>query len=203
MLHRLIKNKNFLTAVEKLNTNTGKWKLLGRGAYGYAYDMGDGRVCKITTNAQETKAAAKLLRSKKKYTYLYKILNVLQIDKNDRFWLGLIVTPKYKKLTDNQKVELYELFCFLDLTPNFRIRSIDQIKKKILRAVNDYCYVPYPYDNTGVVNNMVEKRLKIFKKYNILHILRNLKAANLGPEDMHYDNILKDENKFILIDIAC
>lgn len=203
MLHKLIKNKNFLAAIGSLETNVEKWKLLGRGAYGYAYDMGDGRVCKITTNKNETKTAAKLAISNKKYTYLYKVLDVLEVRKKKEFWLGLIITPKYRKLTDNQKVELYELFCFLNLGPNFRIKSMDQIKQRLSKAVNNYFYLPYPYTGGGVADNMIAKRLKIFKKYNILHILRNLKAANLGPRDMHYDNILMHNGKFILIDIAC
>ena len=200
MLYKLKRHKIFLSAIDGLNTELKKWKLLGSGSYGKAYDMGDGRVCKITTNERETKAAKKLKNSKKNFSYLYKILDVLVLKKGNKFWRGLIITPKYKKLTDNQKAELYELFCFLELTPSFRLSSMKQIKDKIKKAVNDY-YVPLKAQ--VIVNSVIRKRMKIFKRFNILYILRNLKAANLGPEDMHYENILKDEGHYILIDIAC
>lgn len=203
MLYALKKHKGFKAAIKTLNTSAGKWKLLGTGAYGFAYDMGDGRVCKITTNKNETRAAEKIKNSKKKYSYLYKITDVLTLKKRGRFWRGLIITPKYRQLTDRQKTELYELFCFLELPPSFRIRNVKQIKDRIRKAVSDYYYAPYSYDNTALIDNAVNKRLKIFRKYNILYMLRNLKAVKLGPEDMHYDNILKSDDHYILIDIAC
>lgn len=200
MLHKLRKNRSFIAAVESLDTNVKKWKSIGSGSYGRAYDMGDGRVCKITTNKRETQVALKLKKSKKKYAYLYKILDVFFIFNKTKFKYGLIITPKYRKLTDGQKTDLYELFCFLDLSPQFRFQSVEQVKRKIKKSVYDYYYARR---DPPRLDNIVDKSLKIFRKYDILYILRNLKAASLGPEDMHYDNILRDGDHFILIDIAC
>lgn len=186
---------------QKFKTNIKKWKFIGRGSFGYAYDIGNGRVCKITTSEREAKIALRLLKSKKKYSYLYNVLDVLILKNNGKFWLGLIITPKYRKLTDREKTDLYELFCLLDFAPSFRLRSTKQIKDKIKKSANDY-YVPHSYE-AGIINNIVDKRMNIFRKYNILYMLRNLKDANLGPEDMHYENILKDNDRYVLIDIAC
>jgi len=199
MIHKIRYNKQFIKAIDCLDTNIKKWKLLGSGSYGRAYDMGDGRVCKITTNKRETSVAVRLMKGKK-YSYLYEILNVFIIKSRGKFKYGLIITPKYKKLTDNQKTELYELFCFLDLTPRFRLQSMNQIRTKIKKAVTDYYFARSAYT---IANNVIEKRIKIFRKYNILYMLRNLKDAKLGPEDVHYDNILRDGDHFILIDIGC
>jgi len=222
MLYILKRNQSFISVVEKLNTDTKKWRLLGKGSFGAAYDMGDGRACKITTSERETKVARRLLNSKKRYTYLYKILDVYSIKKKEKFRWGLIVTPKYKKLTDKQKTDLYELFCFLDLSPRFRLRSVKQIRNKITKAASDYYFVHRrmkmgtkvfkanswagKHINKGDsvrLRNIIDKRMQIFRDYDILYMLRNLKDAKLGPEDMHYENILKNNNQYVLIDIAC
>ena len=222
MLHKIKKHKEFISAINQLDTDTKKWKLLGKGSFGRAYDMGDGRACKITTSEREIKVARRLLNSKKKYSYLYKIINVFVLKKKKKFWCGLIITPKYKKLTDRQKTDLYELFCFLDLSPRFRLRSIKQVRDKITKAASDYYFVHRRmrmgtkafYSNSWAgkhiakgdddrLRDIVEHRMEIFRDYNILHMLRNLKSAKLGPEDMHYENILKNNDQYVLIDIAC
>lgn len=200
MLYKLKKYKGFAVAIDELDTDVKKWKSIGEGSYGRAYDMGDGRVCKITRNEHETNVALKLKKSKKSYSYLYRILDVFIIKSRKKFKYALIITPKYKKLTDGQKAELYELFCFLDLTPGFRLRSIEQVKKMIRKSVKDYYFARNAY---AIIDSVVDKTIKTFNKYNVLYMLRNLRDARLGPEDMHYDNILKNGQYFILIDIAC
>jgi hypothetical protein len=198
MLYKLRKYKSFITT--RLKTDFKTWKLIGKGSIGWAYDMGDGRVCKITTSSAETRIAEKLKKSNNKYPYLYKILDVFFIDnKTTKFKFGLIVTPKYKKLTDKEKTDLYELFCFLDLSRRFKYQSIKQIRKKISKAAGDYYFVHQDVK----LCDIIDKRMQIFKDYNILNMLRNLKSAHIGPQDMHYENILKDKDKYILIDIAC
>jgi hypothetical protein len=77
---------------------------------------------------------------------------------------------------------------------------MEQIKKKLKRAVTDYYFARSAY---AIVDNIITKRLKTFRKFNVLYMLRNLKTLNLGPEDMHYDNILKNKDHYVLIDIAC
>ena len=211
MLSKLRRNKQFLSAISQLNTSLKKWRVIGKGGYGNAYDMGDGRVCKITTNEHETRIALKLRNSGRRFRYLYKVLDVYFIYTRTRFKCGLIITPKYKKLTDSQQADLYEFFAFFDPSRSFRLKSIKQVRSMVAKAAKNYFSVlgynmenmrPHEADSV-CLSNIIERRMKIFRKYDILYMLRNLRDANVGPEDMHFLNILKDKDNYVLIDIGC
>lgn len=201
MLAKIKRLKSFKKVISKLDTETKNWRVIGGGSYGRAYDMGDGRVCKITTSKHETKVASKLRATNKNFSYLYKVHSTHNIvGRNKKFRYGLVITPRYKQLTENQHIELFELFNLLDIEPSFRFVSMRQIEKRLrVEAYDRYNgliadrYIP----------GIVKKHLKVFKKYHINYMLRNLRAAKLRPEDIHYENILKHKNKYVLIDIAC
>lgn len=198
MLSKVKRLKNFKTIAQKF-PSTKQWKLLGSGSFGAAYDLGDGTVCKITTSEREANIAKKLLKSKKNFRYIYKIINVFYIrSKKGSFRFGLIITPKYRKLTDRQKAELYDLFNVFEPTRSFKIRSLAQIRNIIRKELRGYYMFSGPPPE-----KLVRDKMKLVKKYNIYQILRSLKAAKLGPEDLHYENILKDKDRYILIDVAC
>ncbi len=198
MLSKVKRLKNF-QRISKNFPPTAQWSLLGKGSFGAAYDLGNGNVCKITTSERETNIAKRLLKSKKNFRYIYKIIDVFNVkSKRGAFRFGLIITPKYKKLTDKQKAELYELFNVFEPARSFKIRSLTQIKDIIRKEIHCYhMYSKLPHEK------LLRDKMKLIKKYNIYEILLSLKAAKLGPEDLHYENILRYKDRYILIDVAC
>lgn len=207
MLYKIKRSKTFQGILQELNTNVKQWRWLGRGSYGSAYDIGNGLVCKITSSLAEIDAAKKLLRSKKRLRGLYKIIKIYLIYYNNKYY-GIIITPKYKKLSAFQQNELFSLSNFLYMSSSFRLTSIKQIKKRMFAQIKKYHHCPAGWYHGNickcskdVFDKLLDKHMKIFRKYNIYGILRSLKAINLPAVDIHYLNVMRDGKKFLLIDI--
>lgn len=200
MLKKIQKLKQFKTIEKELSANSNKWRFIGSGCYGEAYSIGNNQVCKITTSERETKVADKIKRSNKKYSFLYKIINVFYIkDKYGKFKYGIIITPKYKPLNINQQIELHWFLSIFEFSENIHLQTMSQIKNMIKRKSKEF----YCIAGNRVGDMVFNKGMRVFRKYNIYYILRNLKSAKIKPQDIHSDNILKDKDKYILIDLAC
>ncbi len=206
MLYKIKSSSKFKSIVKELNTNVSNWKWLGRGSYGSAYDMGNGLVCKITSSIIEVRATRKLLRSKKRLKGLYRVIKSYLIKYNNKYY-GIIITPKYKKLSIKQQNELFCLCNFLHIDNDFRLKSIKQVKALILAQIKSYHPCPKWYHNgickcsADTFNDLLDKHMKIFRKYNIYGILKSLKAINLPAIDIHYLNVMRSGKHFLLIDI--
>lgn len=175
-----------------------KWKYIGRGLYGKAYDIGHGLVCKITTNLAEAKAASKVKRTNKKTSSLYKVLDVIYLKRRSVIYYALIITPKYNELNPKEITELCSLFQSLEVRkPRFCYHSISQVKKIIYDSM---WWWGYP-ENVRQIET--DKRIKILKKYGVVNMLKNLQSLKLPPTDVHAGNIMKNGKKYVLIDIGC
>lgn len=189
----------FQDVIKKLAVKKTGWKIIGDGCYGVAYDIGNNLVCKVTRSINEVKAALKLKKQKNRYRYLYYIKDVFVLKKNNRFQYGLIITPKYDKLSYKETNELLELFAIFTPSPYFRVKSLKQIKN----IINNETYKSYYhfYDN-NTINVMAKRRIALYNKYNIHKILYGLKRAHIRINDLSHTNILKHKGRYVLIDVA-
>jgi hypothetical protein len=190
MLNYVRKHKVFNDVNKKYRIK--KWKRIGSGAYGVAYDIGKNLACKITTNKREARIAEALKSHNRKTSFLYKVLDIFYVkaEEQEDGLFALIITPKYKKLTKKEKRELWLLLDALWLKTNFTFKSYEQIKNMVARNLNDYDW------------KTINKVMSYIKKYDIIPMLKNLKAIKLKRHDIHEDNILKNGKRYVLIDIG-
>lgn len=192
MLRKVKSLPLFKDAVKKLNTDTRKWRCIGYGSFGTAYDMGDGRVCKITINAAEIKLAKKVKNRRKKLKSLYKVIDVIKI--NDEY--SLVITPRYKKLPLAHRDALFAMFNHLGEI-NGKLNTIAKIEERL--RYNIKAYAVWPID----VDVLVHTHMSLVRKFNICGILKSISAlGHRGYIDLHQENIMLDKNRYILIDVA-
>ena len=193
MIDNIIHNKQFLAIAKELKTNPKKWKVLGAGSFGTAYDIGKGRACKITTSAREIRAARKLMSSDKRCSGLYKILNVFTIKEyvwGCRETFGLIITPVYQKLSRKEKRELDTIL--------WAVYGFSRAKKKIITAEIKKQIMSV----MSLGGQKQRARMRVLKKYNLYRMVKDLRSLGLKYFDLHSNNILKNKKTYIHIDIA-
>jgi hypothetical protein len=77
--------------VEKLNLNINAPEMIGKGAFGYAFELNNNEVLKITTDISEADSASKLIRAHPKYIAdVYNLYKIVDTEKNDVTFYGII-----------------------------------------------------------------------------------------------------------------
>jgi len=168
----------------------GDIKLLGGGAFGWAYDIG-GKVLKITTDEEEALLANRLRRKPitKHIINYYDVRNIYE--KNKTFWQKLFSTRILEKIYSIVMDKVIPLDRTLG-GAYMDIKKIGFFDDTISDDILLKHFSKSKYKN--FINKLVSQRSEIldeFDKYDIL------------PIDAHYGNVgFKSDGTFVIFDLG-
>jgi cytidyltransferase-like protein len=187
--------KSTRKALLKKNIDIDKLKELGEGSKGIAYDIGDGRVLKVTTDETEARASMHILN--KNTEYVCRIFDVFRFKELDLFG---IIQEKLEKLTGNEKKEL-------EFAMEDQIMLVGRAWKYEERAIR-YKIEDYAYEAEEKGHEVspkaaeLDKALIIAKKYNVPEMVDEVRSNGIIFKDYHSGNIMKRGNRYVLIDLG-
>lgn len=172
---------------------------LGEGYYGITYDLGSGRVLKITGDLSGAKIAAKLL--KKNYKYIPKIFRVFQL-KSVGVDLFFIEMEKLEPVSPLIK----QAIRLLTEVVNYPETSLEYLKSRYLKKHPIAEYTPFES-----VKNYVSlfsfrdvERLNHLKTplEGILEMLKYLENHHIFLGDLHEGNIMQKNGILKVADLG-
>jgi hypothetical protein len=171
-------------------------KFLGAGLHGYAYEMSNGRVFKLTDDVSEAMASRVIMG--KKTTYIANIYDVFKFKGTDMFG---IVQEKLTPPSSQEKTfwdEMSDLnVVHLALIDGFGPWS--QVSQQIKDTISDAA----PEDENLHLTPTERKNILInLKKYNFPQMIDELYKFGIKFDDFHGENIMKRGNTSVIIDLG-
>lgn len=190
-------------------------QMLGYGEWGVAYDIGNGKVLKITADKKEAIAS----NSIKERTDLTNVVNIYDVFRLPNTLGQLepiygIITEKLNSLTETEQRDVNE--CFNDIESymgrgkferfmdegdwNNLIRELEEcIKDDVEILYNMYGDTPY---HDKIISDRMNKYVKTLEKFNIPSMMLDLKKAGIRFHDYHGNNIMRRKDKFVINDLG-
>jgi len=169
-------------------------KVLGQGDRGVAYDIGGGKVLKVTGDQREAMSAGKLIN--KTLPGLYRVFGVYK-DNVDPYW-HYIVQEKLTSISGNSVMKV--------MTKHLKKFSLDKLISDrgniawwmLAKDGNaDWEQKIYAAWDEWLKTNKVDKNTK-----DIVDGLRSLTKAGITFYDLHPGNIMKSKRGLVIIDIG-
>ena len=187
---------------KKKGIDVNKLTKLGQGTFGVAYDIGDGKVLKITRDKLEAITSHTLVG--KSYPSIVKIFDVFKFkDGGAKPYYGLI-QEKLTKLTNTEKdafdVAVIMLYEVLGLSSNGAPgRAFVDLKGSDWDSWKDFIREEA---QEGGNQDIAEDALDGLESVGMKDIADDLHAAGVKFLDYHVGNIMKRGSQFVIIDLG-
>lgn len=188
---------------------------IGRGSNSVVYNLDKGKILKVTTDNEVAFGAFKLLN--KKFKNVYRVFRVLTPKKKIDPRKYYIIAEKldHPNEEDNwdtlyQFVREYDKYKNYDLTEEIMKKcNSKEVQKAIsLYSKEDVAFLSFAYIAefwSEVIDNFFDFDKKFDKNYkqytDLLNGVKELKSAGIVHYDIHFENIMKRGNNFVLIDV--
>jgi len=201
--------------LQKLKSiDVSKLRKLGAGTKGIAYDVGGGKVLKVTSDHTEAQASHSITGDT--LNNVVKIFDVFKFGKvksNDTLY-G-IVQEKLAPLSSTEQKEIVELFNFIDasskLLTSIATETWDQFVNKLYSEIEDDVTKELGVDPKSpagenkirkVAANKHAAIVGKLKKYNIHGMISDLRKSNIQFADYHEGNVMKRGSEYVINDLG-
>lgn len=184
----------------KKGIDVSKAKALGKGTQGTAFDIGGGKVLKVTKDAKEAQASNKIKGQKLKY-----VANILDVFRFKDVNAYGILQEKLSPLSDSEKKDFNQKLVWTGLP--VWLKSANTWDDAIEKVFN---YVEKKKAK-GDVQSPEGKRIiqwtdqfvdSLESEYNVKGSWEELKGKGVSFSDYQADNLMKRGSEFVLIDIG-
>lgn len=159
---------------------------LGTGANGTAFDIGGGKVLKVTTDVREAKSSFALAgKSLKRFCKIYEVFRFPE----DKGCFG-IVQEKLQPLSQVERDEIAD--CWGTLWDYFREINIPDLRQKAAEISKNN--PPLQRQMTDCVN--------IYEKYGLKEIFDELESHGIHWEDLHPENLMRRGDTIVGLDLG-
>ncbi len=160
---------------------------LGTGANGTAFDIGGGKVLKVTTDVREAKSSFALAgKSLKRFCKIYE---VFRFPEEDKGCFG-IVQEKLGPLTNIERDEIAE--CWGTLWDYFREINVPDLRKKAAEISK----------NNPPLQRQMQDCVNIYEKYDLKGIFDELESHGIHWEDLHPENLMRRGDTIVGLDLG-
>jgi hypothetical protein len=190
----LVAVKKFPKGMLNIGVNVdeySKWKILGTGTRGTAFDIGENKVLKLTDDENEAKAAVQLLKLSGNVTNIVTFYDVAALGNTGMF---AILQEKLTPISNEEKTEINT--AFKTITP-LRQWLIDSDSwDEVTNNVKKY------FRENEKFSDEIKLSWKIIEKFKIKSYFEMLGKLGIKFFDYHGDNFMKRGDELVLIDIG-
>lgn len=214
----------------KWKINVGALHRLGSGQEGIAYDIGNGKVLKVTADAREARTSAKLIN--RNLQHVVRVFDVFVFGKEEAPQKSFdqrttkepgkpgqataygIVTEKLTPLTDAEQKEFDSIIdelqaqmgkqrCIDAMWTGDWDHLVDEMKKAFTDDIQKEGGIGPDHPRfQRVLNQRIEKYTGAFKKFGIPEMMTDLKSIGVKFADYHGGNLMKRSGKFVINDLG-
>jgi cytidyltransferase-like protein len=191
---------------------------LGAGQVGVAYDMGNNKVFKVTTSANEAKSCMALKgRNEQHIVKIYDVFRMIDRRNPNKPLYG-VIREKLQPLPPQEKAELDDLVDLLrdeqvsGVTPQILDFNtvVQKMRELMTREIRRDLDLPpeAPENPTNkreqraktLVDNKMNELVERLKHYQIDQMMQELKSLNIMFADYKGDNVMKRGGQYVLSD---
>ena len=171
-------------------------KFLGAGLHGYAYEMSNGRVFKLTDDIAEARASRVIMG--KKTNYIVNIYDVFKFKGTDLFG---IVQEKLQPI-DSQEKGFWDEMSDLGVISMALIDGLVPWSQMLLQIQDVISGDAPEEENLGLTPKEQRNILANLKKYNFPQMIDELHEYGIKFDDFHGGNIMKRGKTSVIIDLG-
>lgn len=193
--------------------DVSKLKELGRGQMGIAFDAGNGKVLKVTTDRSEATSSNKIVG--KNYNHIVRIEDTFRFKTSDGSKIYGIVQEKLTPLSDQERREVDDAFDLIrekeNLLKTIATKSWEHLKQELFDEISKEVAgeIGIPETSPAFQNKVRKVSMRkhsyivsLLEKYKISEMMKELRNAKIEFADYHSGNIMKRGNDYVINDLG-
>lgn len=184
--------RQFEKTLSRYDIDLGSIRFLGKGDNGAAYDVGNGKVMKITLDQTEAESAKSIVG--RKFENIHEIFAVLKLGDTGKYF---ILQENLTQLSKAEKSKLSKLFDAVTLEDAARMSNTwDGMIAASHKNVDEF------ENGDQKMHAQVERAYEALKAFHVDKMVAQLNEAGIRFFDFHPGNVMKRGNSFVLIDLG-